>query len=604
MTMHKKLLLPSHLPAQPAKRSGQPPSKPNTLQPKTATSSATTVRKPVAPPVYRPQPTPKVLQTKLAGSPQAQTMSSRHKPTAPPVYRPQSVPKVLQRKIQAPNQPASQSKRTQVVPQVYRPLPVPKVLQKKNASGQSSLTSKAPRQPVAPPVYRPQPVPKVLQKKSALTPQSHPGKSHQPHAPTVFCRAQKEVVQLRAAVAVRALQTRYNSGVVQMMKIAKSDLEKPLWEQVSKWADGWDEFDTDDLSAQDREELRVILTTHSAGITNPVIKAELEKGLKNEQKSGNEVSAEQIQKELSKIVVPVPSLPPSSSSGGYIKEVIWEGPNDEKLNTIWKNEYGKSEKIYEGEPPVVYSGITNDPVIKLLFTNPSVFLEIIGWQTIIQPISLITKGEPARVITKVKVGLSLFQGNRLNVQTSFPAGMQHTSIGYGVNNGIYRIQQVHRHRSRKDHGPENFFIGMIKEQAAGVAKLGNDVVYDSDSIKSLEDGGYGYNVWPKMGFNGLVPIDCLNNMIKDETPQTQKGAAWLKGFCKERNGKVEFSDMFYGVQDSEIYNQLKLLWQKHGQTVNVVFDQRIGSKSWKTWEKYASTKGMGSQSSGIISSPK
>src|SRR5688500_5350248 len=49
---------------------------------------------PVAPPVYRPQPTPKVLQRKAAVAGGAEGQA----PVAPPVYRPQPAPKVLQPK--------------------------------------------------------------------------------------------------------------------------------------------------------------------------------------------------------------------------------------------------------------------------------------------------------------------------------------------------------------------------------------------------------------------------------------------------------------------------------------------------------------------------
>lgn len=54
---------------------------------------------PVAPPVYRPQPVPKVLQRKVAGpQPSARPAQPKRPPVAPPVYRPQPVPKVLQPK--------------------------------------------------------------------------------------------------------------------------------------------------------------------------------------------------------------------------------------------------------------------------------------------------------------------------------------------------------------------------------------------------------------------------------------------------------------------------------------------------------------------------
>src|SRR5882724_8822923 len=55
--------------------------------------SAQSVKRPVAPPVYRPQATPKAAQPKMANN-----AVNRKPPFAPPVYRPQQVPKVLQTK--------------------------------------------------------------------------------------------------------------------------------------------------------------------------------------------------------------------------------------------------------------------------------------------------------------------------------------------------------------------------------------------------------------------------------------------------------------------------------------------------------------------------
>ncbi len=66
---------------------------------------ATAVQKPIAPPVYRPQPTPAVLQRKLSPAPPPPSSMAKSTPTAPPVYSPQPVPRVLQRK-QAGVQPS------------------------------------------------------------------------------------------------------------------------------------------------------------------------------------------------------------------------------------------------------------------------------------------------------------------------------------------------------------------------------------------------------------------------------------------------------------------------------------------------------------------
>src|SRR6266478_4071086 len=89
--------------------------------------SAQSVKRPVAPPVYRPQATPKAAQPKMANG----TVNWKP-PVAPPIYRPQPVPKALQLKKPVPHQPFSQSGRASappVAPPAYRPQPVPKVLQ-------------------------------------------------------------------------------------------------------------------------------------------------------------------------------------------------------------------------------------------------------------------------------------------------------------------------------------------------------------------------------------------------------------------------------------------------------------------------------------------
>jgi hypothetical protein len=86
---------------------------------------------------------------------------SSKRPVAPPVYRPQSTPNVLLRKVPA-------------APPVYRPQPAPKVLQKKSSPVANPETPNARAQkPVAPPVYRPD-AKRILQPK-AVAPQQKTG---------------------------------------------------------------------------------------------------------------------------------------------------------------------------------------------------------------------------------------------------------------------------------------------------------------------------------------------------------------------------------------------------------------------------------------------
>jgi hypothetical protein len=140
-------------------------------QAKPSSSSIQQMRKqPVAPPVYRPQPTPQVLQRKVAAG---QPIAGQAKPTpaAPPVYRPH-IPKVLQRKIDTKQYPGGDhTSPTLQAPPVYRPQPVPKVLQLKKAGIQPPLADQATSHPLSPPVYNPRRNIIVQPKMSAAQPQ-------------------------------------------------------------------------------------------------------------------------------------------------------------------------------------------------------------------------------------------------------------------------------------------------------------------------------------------------------------------------------------------------------------------------------------------------
>jgi hypothetical protein len=178
-------------------------------QVKTSFSTVQQMRKqPVAPPVYRPQPTPQVLQRKAVVK---QSPAGQATPVAPPVYRPQPVPKVLQ--LKTAHNPQPQAKQGQpVAPAVYRPQPLPKVLQtKKNAVDRSASPSS--RAPVAPPVYRPQPLPQVLQRKSAVAPLNQPSNQSKrsPVAPAVYRQQQNRIMQPKAAGAAQIFKPRQHA---------------------------------------------------------------------------------------------------------------------------------------------------------------------------------------------------------------------------------------------------------------------------------------------------------------------------------------------------------------------------------------------------------
>lgn len=124
----------------------------------------------VAPPVYRPQPAPQVLQRKVAAG-QLIAVQAKPTPTAPPVYRPH-IPKVLQRKIDSKQYAGREhTGPTLQAPPVYRPQPVPKVLQLKKAGVQPPLADQATGHPLSSPVYNRKQNIIVQPKMSAAQPQ-------------------------------------------------------------------------------------------------------------------------------------------------------------------------------------------------------------------------------------------------------------------------------------------------------------------------------------------------------------------------------------------------------------------------------------------------
>lgn len=71
------------------------------MNPSNKKPNAPNVKLPVAPPVYRPQPMPKVLQRKLVAGVNPSSVQAPRLPIAPPVYRPQATP-LVQRKSVSP----------------------------------------------------------------------------------------------------------------------------------------------------------------------------------------------------------------------------------------------------------------------------------------------------------------------------------------------------------------------------------------------------------------------------------------------------------------------------------------------------------------------
>src|ERR1700710_471373 len=77
---------------------------------------STSPARPMAPPVYRPQPMPVTVQARMAGG-----AMTRNSSTAPSVYRPQSPSGILQTMVVPPQTPLAGGPRQLSAPPVYRP---------------------------------------------------------------------------------------------------------------------------------------------------------------------------------------------------------------------------------------------------------------------------------------------------------------------------------------------------------------------------------------------------------------------------------------------------------------------------------------------------
>jgi hypothetical protein len=108
-----------------------------------ASIEAKMIRKPIAPPVYRPQQLTRSIQQKSGSTQPPHMRHAPRRPVAPPVYRPDA------RKTVQPKA-ASQPRQSPKVPPVYRPE------RTRTAQPTTASAANAQVQPKTPPVYRPQ----------------------------------------------------------------------------------------------------------------------------------------------------------------------------------------------------------------------------------------------------------------------------------------------------------------------------------------------------------------------------------------------------------------------------------------------------------------
>lgn len=374
--------------------------------------------------------------------------------------------------------------------------------------------------------------------------------------------------------------THGTANTIQRVTIGEDDVDSDLWDKISKFdEDEWGSIDTEDMKEKDLTDLIAIL--RAAGTNEAqVILAKIERERGQESQPLDFSSVTKGLKVDSSMKLPESYL---SSGRSYKEKREVVPPKYPEAKKIWEEQYNMDKKTYKGLPKEVMAQLRQDPALKLLFPEGSqVALEIMGFVTMSQP-------HPTDGSKEMEVELSFFDISMFNIHTRFPNGMQDTNLSYKKEGNQYSVYDVHRHRSMKEKGsPANFFIGMIEEQATGVSKLEKLFSYHSDAIKNPSDNAYGYNVWPKMGFDGDIEAKYLIPMLNETDEKLAAGVKWLSKFYNEK-GTPNFTDLFT-VKDNTIYNQLKELWRKHGGYVKVAFDVTKGSKSWQALARYKASK--------------
>lgn len=255
---------------------------------------------------------------------------------------------------------------------------------------------------------------------------------------------------------------------------------------------------------------------------------------------------------------------------------------------------GSALKKCKGKYEEVKNMLLEDKVVNRLFNNnPRLFLQLISYDSLTEHY-----GNQTHEVTK--------DGHDMDVELDLRDGSFCARV-YNAREGIrfqdtlfkfvrrknelrYSLLEVHRQKSTKGTtDPPRVFGNMVEEQRRGffTAKKDNpNLSYTTSAIRAeIGTIQWGYNVWPKMGFDAPVPKNNLEAMKNDESKKLSQGVAWLK----ELKVHPYFSDLFT-VEDNNIYNQLKELWRIYGGTVDLAYGDKSLEASNKAFDRYKNSK--------------
>lgn len=248
-------------------------------------------------------------------------------------------------------------------------------------------------------------------------------------------------------------------------------------------------------------------------------------------------------------------------------------------------------EIPGGSPKQVVSNLKNNPMLQEIFTESQI--EQVQGTLCLGCVEKISPED-------LKITLTVWNGNALNFNVRFKQGYMDINVicEKSGNAGKVNVVEIHRHRTEiTDRGElgGNLCIPLVTEQVTSAAKMTPVPLITSDSIRNQDSNAFGYNVWPKMGFDAPVPpgiVGKMYDMCDEETflekfaEKDKEGLA--KKFLIEKGESLSLSDLF--LQEGVLYEELCFLWLKCGDTISTVFDVTPGSKSFKVLEKYSELK--------------
>ena len=265
---------------------------------------------------------------------------------------------------------------------------------------------------------------------------------------------------------------------------------------------------------------------------------------------------------------------------------------------------GEGSKVYSGSFGEVEQQLLNDPLLsevaKRSKSGPEVFLRMVGWGTLagiqaaeaVSPIG-ISGGDPgdtgasssssdAYAIPDVEVKIGLTGGNLiLQLDSNY---VSYFKVAVSLSGGKISRLELHTIKKGVKDSP-NISVPIIEEMVGG-ARMGGLRAVELAAIKDPASGAYGYNVWPKLGFDRFIPPEILDEMVADQTPGVSSAVKWLRGRFQDGGNEINASDLF-SIEDDIIYSQMKDLWKKHGDTLtSTAFDVEPGSKSFQVLNRY------------------